>query len=740
MAWVSAPNIEHAALEHAPPRFSFVFAGTAAASIEAFLEAERGQLPLWFVAAFASGIAAWLWLPGPTQWAAFIAFALAVALAGIAWGQGRLGRLLLIGGLALGAGCGLIWGRSALVAAPRLERPLIAVLDARIEKVEHLVAKDDLRLTLASTAEVPRLRVSLPAKDAPDGLAKGARIRVKARVQPPPPMPLPGGHDFARDAWFAGRGGVGRTIGPITVVEPTTNSGLDAIRDRLGAHVRASLPGSAGGVAVALAVGDQAGVGEEDAEAMRRSGLTHLLSVSGLHIAAAVGAAMLLSLRLMALSERLALRFNLVLVAAVFGALAGVAYTLLTGMQVPTMRACIAALLVLGGVALGREAISLRLVAVGALLVLLFRPEALAGASFQFSFAAVTSIIVLHQSRWAREILHLREEGWPKRLMRAVLGLLLTGLVVEFALMPFVLYHFHKAGLYGVAANMIAIPLTTFVVMPLEALALLFDSIGLGAPFWAATGWSIDLILDLAHQVAGAKGAVAMLPTMPRWAFAALVFGGLWIALWRGKVRRWAALPMVVGAAGAVAAPIPDLLVTGDGQHLAIVRPDGVPVLLRAKSGDFVRGMMSEAAAFDGDPLALEEQSFAHCTRDACVADVIRDGRAWRLLAIRSRDRIDWKLLTAACRDADIVVASRRLPQGCTPRWLKLDRAALAQSGGIALYLKDEPHFATVSGRLGEHPWRQAPASPSAVSSALHTASSLPPGSMKWKRRPPGKE
>jgi len=657
-----------------------------------------------------------------------------VAIGGIAWGQGRLGRALLLGGLALAAGTGLIWGRSAWVAAPRLERPAIAMLDARVERVEQLVAKEDVRLTLAPAGEWPRLRVTLPANDAPERLGPGARIRVKARVQPPPSMPLPGGHDFARDAWFDGRGGAGRAIGPVELVEPSTGGGLDGIRDRLGAHVRSALPGSAGGVAVALATGDQAGVSEADAEAMRRSGLTHLLSVSGLHIAAAVGAAMLLSLRLLSLSERLALRFNLVLVAAGVGALAGVAYTLLTGMQVPTMRACIAALLVLGGVALGREAISLRLVAVGALLVLLFRPEALAGASFQLSFAAVTAIIVLHQATWARDLLGVREEGWPQRLLRGLLGLLLTGLVVELALIPFALYHFHKAGLYGVAANLIAIPLTTFVVMPLEALALLLDSVGLGAPVWAVTGWSIDLILALAHRVAEAKGAVAMLPTMPRWAFAALVFGGLWVALWRGKVRRWAAIPLLFGAAGAASAPVPDLLVTGDGEHLAIVRPDGVPVLLRAKSGDFVRAMMSEASAFDGDPLALEEQAFARCSRDACVADLVRDGRAWRLLAIRSRDRIAWLSLTAACRDADIVIASRRLPRGCTPRWLKLDRAALAQTGGVALYLKDDPRLESVGARLGQHPWRQA------GSSALHTASSLPPGSMKWKRRPPGKE
>ena len=708
MEWVSAPNIEDAPLEPARRRFSVLFFASLAGRIESFLETERAQLPLWFVASFATGIAAWLWLPGPSQWTGFALFALAAAAAGLAWGDGRFARALLVAGVALAAGCGWIWLRSEHVAMPQLARPTITVVEARVEKVEPLVAKGDIRLTLAPIGSElpPRIRMSIPAKAAPDGLGEGARIKARARLQPPPSMALPGGHDFARDAWFQRRGAAGRAIGTVEVIEPSPGGGLDALRDRIGRHIRLALPGPSAGVATALANGDQAGVSEADAEAMRRSGLAHLLSVSGLHIAAAVGAAMLVSLRLLALSERLALRFNLVLVSAGFGALAGVGYTLLTGMQVPTVRACIAALLVLGGIALGREAISLRLVAVGALVVLLFRPEALAGASFQLSFAAVTSIIVLHQLGPVRKFLALREEGWPVRFGRGLVGLFLTGLVVEIALMPFALYHFHKAGLYGVAANLVAIPLTTFVVMPLEAGALLLDTVGLGAPLWAATGWSIDLMLALAHKVADAKGAVAMLPTMPRWAFAAMVGGGLWLCLWKGRVRWWGFAPFAIGAAGAAMAPIPDVLITGDGEHLAIVRSDGVPVLLRAKSGDFVRGMMSEASAFDGDPLNLEEQQFARCSRDSCVADVIRYGRAWRLLAIRSRDRIDWVTLTRACANADIVVASRRLPKGCTPRWLKLDRAALEQSGGIALYLGETPHAETVGGRLGQHPWR----------------------------------
>lgn len=707
MDWVSAPNIEDAPAELAQGRNSGGFLARLRKRTELLLEAERAQLPLWFTVAFGAGIAAWLALPGQSQWLAFVAMAIALAAAGFAVGGGRIGRALVYGGLAMAAGCALIWWRSYEVATSRLDRPAITAFEAVVEKVEPRAAKGDLRLTLAPVGDAlpPRVRVSMPEEGKLAGLGQGATVRLRARLQPPPPMALPGSHDFARDAWFKGIGGVGRAIGPVEVIKPSPGGGLDSLRDRLGRHIRAELPGNAGGIATALANGDQAAVSEEDAEAMRRSGLAHLLSVSGLHIAAVVGAAMLLSLKLLALSERLALRFNLVLVSAGFGALAGIAYTLLTGAQVPTVRACIAAVLVLGGIALGREAISLRLVAVGALVVLLFKPEAIGGASFQMSFAAVTSIIVLHHWQPVRALLSPRDEGWPMRAMRGVLGLILTGLVVEIALMPFALYHFHKAGLYSVGANLVAIPLTTFIVMPLEAGALILDAAGLGAPLWAATGWSIDLMLALAHKVGSAEGAVAMLPTMPRWAFGAMLAGGMWLALWTSRIRWWGVVPFAAGAVGASLAPVPNLLVTGDGQHLALVRDDGVPVLLRSRSGDFVRDLMSEASAYDGDPAALEEQNFARCSRDACIADIVQGKHAWRLLAIRSRNRIDWTSLTQACADADIVVADRRMPEGCIPRWLKLDRAALEQSGGVAIYLGDEPRIAAVADQVGEHPW-----------------------------------
>ena len=413
---------------------------------------------------------------------------------------------------------------------------------------------------------------------------------------------------------------------------------------------------------------------------------------------------MLVALKTLALMPRLAARHNMVLWAAAVGALAGVGYTLLTGMQVPTVRACIAALLVLLGMALGRDALSLRMVAAGAMIIMIFRPEMLAGASFQLSFAAVTAIIALHAHPAVKAWLAPREDGLSGRLARGFMTLLLTGLAVELALMPFALFHFHKARLYGVAANLIAIPLTTFVIMPMLAFGLLFGMVGLGAPFWFVAGTALDGLVLLAHGVSGSEGAVAVVPSMPGIGFALCIAGFLWMTLWQRRWR-WLGLPLwLAGLSMAFTSSRPDIMVTGDGRHLAVVDPEGVPYILRPRAGSFVRDMLAEGAGHDGDLPALEQSPEAKCNRDACSATLVRGGRQWTMLATRSRDFFLWSELIEACAASDIVVSDRALPEDCRPRWLKLDRRTLAQTGGVAIHLDPVPRLRTVAGEGGAHP------------------------------------
>ncbi len=681
-------------------------------AIETWLEAEREQLALWLPVGLGLGIAAWFTLPDAAGWIPFLLASAAAAALGLALGAaGRAGQALTLFGLAAALGCALVWVRAERLAAPVLAKPAIASFTATVEQIARMPARDSIRLVLAPDRAAglpPRLRVSLDPADAPPGLAAGARIALRARLVPPPGAAVPGAYDFARVAWFQRIGATGRALGPATVVAaaPPGRAGdmLTRWRDRLSGHIQDRLGGGEGGIAAALAAGDQGAIPEDDAEAMRRSGLAHLLSVSGLHLSAAVGAAMLLTLRLLALSPALALRVPLVLVAAAAGGVAGIGYTLLTGAEVPTVRSCIAVLLVLAGIALGRDALTLRLVSAGALIVLLLWPESLVGPSFQLSFAAITAIVALHQHPRIAALVARRDEGMIARTGRSLLGLLLTGLAVELALAPIALFHFHRSGLYGALANIVAIPLTTFVIMPLEALALLLDLAGLGAPLWWLTGRSLAALLWLAHNVAAAPGAVAALPAMPRGAYGLICGGGLWLALWRTRLRRLGIIPLAAGIAWAIATPPADILVTGDGRHLAVRGADGAFFLLRPRAGDYVRSTLGELSGSTDEASALDDLPAAKCNADLCAVDLVRGDHRWRLLATRSPYLVDIAAMNRACADADIVVSDRRLPRTCQPRWLKADRTLLGRTSGLAIRLDDRA-IQSVAGLGGDHPW-----------------------------------
>jgi competence protein ComEC len=126
--------------------------------------------------------------------------------------------------------------------------------------------------------------------------------------------------------------------------------------------------------------------------------------------------------------------------------------------------------------------------------------------------------------------------------------------------------------------------------------------------------------------------------------------------------------------------------------------------MLRDKAGDYARDTMAENAGVDGEALLLSEQSFASCSRDACLATIASGGRTFRILATRSLYQLPIDQLTAACSSADIVVSDRRLPRTCTPKWLKLDALTLRKTGGVAIALSSG-RIVTVRSPDDHHPW-----------------------------------
>ncbi|WP_233997130.1 ComEC/Rec2 family competence protein [Porphyrobacter sp. HT-58-2] len=681
----------------------------------------------WLAVVFAGGIMTWFALPQLWHWCAAMASGVALAIGALAvWPPGSaadetrasLRQAVVVCSLVFVLGIAVVWARSEIVGAPPIERPMVSLLQGHLLEREDQPAEQRMRLTLAvrdAQSGVPRkvrINVPLAAFDeagVPHGLAEGATVRLRARLMPPASPMLPGSYDFARAAWFKGLSATGTMVGPLEVVKPASDAdGLARLQRTLAEHVRSQVAGSPGTIAAAFASGDRGSIAEADEVAMRDAGLTHLLSISGLHVSALIAAAYFVTLRLLALWPGLALRVRLPVVAAAVGALAGVGYTLLTGAEVPTVRSCVAALLVLGALALGRDPLSLRMVAVAAGFVLLLWPESAIGPSFQMSFAAVLAIIAVSTSRPARAFLAARDEPWWARAGRRVVMLFATGVVIEIALMPIVLFHFHRAGVYGAFANVIAIPLVTFVSMPLIALGLLLDLVGLGAPAWWLVERSLTLLLGIAHFTAGQAGAVTLMPQISWLAVGLFVAGGLWLALWNGRVRLAGLIPVGIASVMVTMTPIPDVLIAGDGRQVGITgrAPDGAPRLLalRDSRSRYTRDNLMELASVTADPVPLDQWEGARCSSAFCTLVIGRGERDWVLLLGRGRDQVEERALAAACAEADIVVSERFLPRSCRPRWLKADRRFLSQSGGLAIVLEDE-RITSVGDTQGDHGW-----------------------------------
>jgi competence protein ComEC len=291
-----------------------------------------------------------------------------------------------------------------------------------------------------------------------------------------------------------------------------------------------------------------------------------------------------------------------------------------------------------------------------ALLVMVLWPETVVGPSFQMSFASVLAIVALHGSSPVRGYLAPREQdSWWNRRWRGLVMLMLTGVVIELALMPVALYHFHRAGIYGSLANTIAIPLTTFISMPLIALALLFDLAGAGAPLWWLAGKSLEALLGLAHWTAARPGAVNFLPAMGEGRFAMFLAGALWLALWRGRIRLLGLIPAGLAALSLFLLRPPDLLISGDGRHAGITGEAKDRLLvLREGSSSYARDNLNELAGMDGEALALADWPGARCNRDYCAIELTRAGRGWHLLLARGMDPVPERALAAACERSDM--------------------------------------------------------------------------------------
>ena len=679
------------------------------------LAAEQERWFPWSVAAFAGGIAAYFGLSAePSLIITAAVVVLSIVLGGIGFvSTNTVVRFAcaLVAAAGLGFGAGKL--RTARVDAPIIARDTGPVrVTGRIENVE-IRAANRARIVLAtstmedSDAPPKRVRLTLIGARAVEAAVPGAFVSALAVLRPLPEPVMPYGYDFSRWAYFQGIGGVGFTYGAPQTTEGPPPSMTDDARAailswRLGItkRVETAVPGPDGTIAAALITGTRAAISEEDTEAYRDSGLAHVLSISGLHLGLAGLGIFFVVRALLALSPTLALTQPIKKWAAVAAFLSASFYLLISGGGAPAVRSHLMLSAMLLGVIADRPALSMRAVAIAALLILAVTPDEIVNPGFQMSFAAVIGLIAL--AEWAAS--RPRTDDVPAgRIMRAlrksrryVLVMLATSLVATLATTPFAIYHFDRAASYSLLANLLAEPIVAFVIMPSAAAAVVMMPFGLEAAPLQSMGWGVHQITGIAHWVAGLPGASTLIRAWPLGALLGIVFGGLWIALWRRSWRWLGLVPIALSFLVIEFSTRPDVFIARDGQSAAVRGEDGALVILGARSDEYT---VEQWLLRDGDRRDIAAaKTGASCDELGCTGKTIGGRTVALSLKIGA--------LAEDCGRADVLIAAIPVRRGCDQPELVVDRFDVFRDGATALsFDEDGIRVETVNGTRGSRPW-----------------------------------
>lgn len=664
----------------------------------------------------------------------------------------RLAAFVLAGAMAA-------WFQTARNETVVIDSPISTTVTARVLDVEMREAGRWRYTVEILKTEKPRLKrpptaALLGVRGQNISFPPGTVIKGLARLQPPAGPALPGLNDFAFSSYFSGIGAIGGFMGsPRAVdVEATGQSSLvrgfqewlSSVRSAINQRILSVLPGDAGAFASALVTNDTAAFSKEGLEALRISGLAHVISISGLHMVLAagisfVGLRMIFSLFPGFIQSRPAKIY------AALGAItASGLYLLISGMPVPAVRSFIMLAVGMGGVIAARTVFTLRSVALAVFAILIVSPSSALGPSFQMSFAAAAALISGYSLWRFRPAEFHRFSGFPLYAtvlpaIRAVGGVMLTSQIAGVATAIFSVTHFHRLTLLGTLGNVAAMPFISFIVMPAGFLAVLLMPFGLDYYPLRIMGLGLDGTMAVARLVSSLGGDVVTGQMAP-WVLPATSLAFVFAILPRARLFRLFGASIFAGSLvltvafgtatrpDMVVAETADLVGLLSGHQLAtnatrpatfildqwtralvvndLAKPDPVPKLELEREG--ARKPLTEADEWKVEDAmetvgnAVPLGRFVCSGRDWCMGK-LTDGI---LIATFS----DFAFQGAACRQAQIIIAAAflREPQCGQGEGILFDRNTLRRRGAIALYLEPDKPATSVarSEATGPPPFR----------------------------------
>lgn len=610
--------------------------------------------------------------------------------------------------ISLGFNAALI--RQHSIAAPVLQKKAVTQVSGLVAyksvgtKKKRLLL-EDLDFENVKVPELTKVRITVRTDIS--HVLPGQRITLKAVLLPPPAPAYPGAYDFQRDSYFKQIGAVGYSISDVEIIE--TNTGYwhsflnqsSVIRDQINTYIKRNAPEEVAGFSIAIMSGDKAALNKNQLDDMRQAGLAHLLAISGLHMGM-VGGLIFFTVRLLgSLWPRVALTYPIKKWAAVI-ALAGLTgYLLVSGMSISALRAYLMISMVFIAICFDRTALSLRNLALAALIILLIFPESLLSVSFQMSFAAVFCLIAAYERFGTRALTVMHKSGFIKRGIIYFTGIMFTSLIASFATAPFAVFHFGQFALLGIIANLVAVPLMGLWVMPWTLVSFILMPFIETSITLDLAGEGISIILTVAQYVASLPGSILQIGVYPQALLVGLVFSVLWFLIWRNRLKWGAAVFLAIGIISLSFESIPDILFNDSG-NLFLVRQSDTDIYVSTMRADrFERKrwqLLYGSTELQKIPTVYKEGEAIRCDEVGCVFR--KDAH---IVAFAN----NWMASDVDCERADILFSSEPVYGECaTPKYI-IDKFDLWRSGTHALYFKKDGtiYIETVNSVRGDRPW-----------------------------------
>jgi len=448
---------------------------------------------------------------------------------------------------------------------------------------------------------------------------------------------------------------------------------------QISAKIKNSIEGQNGAFAAAIITGDRSDIDPEILVSLRASNLAHLLAISGLHMGMLSGFVFAIFRYGFAMFPYLALRIRPKKLAAGLAIIAGAGYLMLSGASVATQRAFIMTAVVLFAVILDKPAFTLRAVALAAFIVLLIKPYSLLEAGFQMSFAATTALISAYEWLNKRQVWRYLSRGkW--KYAKPVIALLFTSAVAGAATAPISAFHFNQISQYGLAANLLAVPIMGMIVMPSAVIAFLLTPFGLdGYAFWMM-GEGIGAILTVAEYFTNLEGAVTNIKSAPSIVLAGIVTSGLILFLWKGRGRSVGLILLVLTIFAWSKSTRPMVLISEDGRMFGLMTEAGRVVNKPRGSGYAVRIWLEN----DGDVVTqaeAAERGGVLANKQRAIAK-LPDG--WRIYLYLKDDA---EIADANCVHKTILVTTKL--SNTSGNCIIVNKSTLRNSGAISVNMSD---------------------------------------------------